>query len=159
MGFWHKARCVVWLGFVSLLVIGMSPGVMLVGELVNRHYLKGFRARPDWVLPPRFQQRRQPRAARWRWLTRDYGSEFIDVSWATRHSRLGRMASPLLANPAWIALTAPARWIISLTRRRIRPNGGGRRWPPFAGVREPRRPKPTQPAGAMALPEPRWPEL
>jgi hypothetical protein len=143
---------------VSLLVIGMAPVVVLAGELVNRHYLKGLRARPDRILPPRFGLRCQPRGARWRWLTRYSGGDFVDVSSATGHSRLGRIAAPFLANPLWIALTAPARWIITFARRRIRPNGG-RRGPPFAGVREPRRPKPTLPAAAMALPEPRWPEL
>jgi hypothetical protein len=60
-------------------------------------------------------------------------------------------------NPVWIALTAPARWL----RGRLRPTAGSRRGrggnggPPGAGVREPRRPLPDLPAGAMALPEPR----
>jgi hypothetical protein len=157
MGFPKKAVSVLWFGFVSLLVIGMAPAVVLVGELVNRHYLMGFRARPDRVLPPRAGRRCRPRVARR--LTRYSGSEFVDASFAARHRRLGRIVSPFLANPVWIALTAPARWIMAVTRRRIRPNGGGRRGPPFAGVREPRRPKPTLPAGAIALPEPRWPEL
>jgi hypothetical protein len=61
----------------------------------------------------------------------------------------------VLANPLWIALTAPARWLLD----RVRPRAGGRRGrggngPPGAGVREPRRPLPDLPAGAMALPEP-----
>jgi len=63
---------------------------------------------------------------------------------------------PVLHNPVWIALTAPARWLFD----RLRPRAGsGRRrggnGPPGAGVREPRRPLPDLPAGAMALPEPR----
>jgi hypothetical protein len=144
---------------VSLLVIAMAPVVVLAGELVNRHYLKGFRARPERVVPPRLRLRCQPRSARWRWLTRQSGSDYVDVSFATGHTRRGRIAASFLANPVWIALTAPARLIITVAKRRIRPNGGGRRGPPFAGVREPRRPKPTLPAGAIALPEPRWPEL
>jgi hypothetical protein len=45
-----------------------------------------------------------------------------------------------------IALTAPLRWV----RDRWRP-----RPPADAGVREPRRPKPTLPAAAIALAEPR----
>ena len=63
----------------------------------------------------------------------------------------------LLFNPFWIALTAPARWLLD----RLRPLAGSRRGrggnggPPGAGVREPRRPLPDLPAGAMALPEPR----
>ena len=63
----------------------------------------------------------------------------------------------LLFNPLWIALTAPARWLLD----RLRPLAGSRRGrggnggPPGAGVREPRRPLPDLPAGALALPEPR----
>ncbi|HEX4256510.1 MAG TPA: hypothetical protein VH089_15550 [Streptosporangiaceae bacterium] len=49
---------------------------------------------------------------------------------------------------AWhSAVTALQRFIDRLTRR-------GRR-PPAAGVREPRRPRPTLPAAAVALDEPR----
>jgi len=70
--------------------------------------------------------------------------------------RFWRVAPVLLSNPVWIALTAPGRWILD----RLRPRAGGRRGrggngPPGAGVREPRRPLPDLPAGAMALPEPR----
>ena len=68
----------------------------------------------------------------------------------------GLVARVLLRNPVWIALTAPCRWFFD----RLRPRAGGRRGrggngPPGAGVREPRRPLPDLPAGAMALPEPR----
>ena len=70
--------------------------------------------------------------------------------------RFGLVARVLLRNPLWIALTAPQRWLLD----RLRPRTGGRRGrggngPPGAGVREPRRPLPDLPAGAMALPEPR----
>ena len=70
--------------------------------------------------------------------------------------RFGLVARVLLRNPVWIALTAPQRWLLD----RLRPRAGGRRGrggngPPGAGVREPRRPLPDLPAGAMALPEPR----
>jgi hypothetical protein len=70
--------------------------------------------------------------------------------------RFGLVARVLLRNPVWIALTAPQRWILD----RLRPRAGSRRGrggngPPGAGVREPRRPLPDLPAGAMALPEPR----
>jgi hypothetical protein len=65
------------------------------------------------------------------------------------------VARRVLANPVWIALTAPARWVLD----RLRPRAGSGRGrggtgPPGAGVREPRRPLPDLPAGAMALPEP-----
>jgi len=68
--------------------------------------------------------------------------------------RFGLVARVLLRNPVWIALTAPQRWLLD----RLRPRAGGRKGgngPPGAGVREPRRPRPDLPAGAMALPEPR----
>jgi hypothetical protein len=72
--------------------------------------------------------------------------------WAAR-----RPVHQVLFNPVWIALTAPARWVLDHLRpfagsRRGRGGNGG---PPGAGVREPRRPMPDLPAGAMALPEPR----
>jgi hypothetical protein len=68
----------------------------------------------------------------------------------------------IMANPVLIALTAPERWAINHVRGL---SSGGRglgrfgRWrgngPPPAGVREPRRPVPSAPAGAIALAEPR----
>jgi hypothetical protein len=48
----------------------------------------------------------------------------------------------------WTALTSPVRWIADQVKR-------WRQRPPEAGVREPRRPKPTPPTGAIALAEPR----
>jgi hypothetical protein len=57
------------------------------------------------------------------------------------------MASVPLS-PAWHRVISVLQQLLSrLTRR-------GRR-PPLAGVREPRRPRPTLPAGAVALAEPR----
>jgi hypothetical protein len=47
------------------------------------------------------------------------------------------------------ALTAALQWVRDLLSRR-RPSH-----PPEAGVREPRRPRPTMPAAAIALAEPR----
>jgi len=75
-----------------------------------------------------------------------------DMLWVRR-----RPFDAVLRHPVWIALTAPARWLLD----RLRPLAGSRRGrggnggPPGAGVREPRRPLPDLPAGAMALPEPR----
>ena len=64
-------------------------------------------------------------------------------------------------------LTAPIRWLghtMRSVRRPARPTFGGGRPPGWyrddgdndgpGGVREPRRPKPNPPAGAMAIPEP-----
>lgn len=51
-------------------------------------------------------------------------------------------------NPIWDALSGPTRWVFDRIRRR-------RPLPPMAGVREPLRPKPTLPALAVALDEPR----
>lgn len=51
-------------------------------------------------------------------------------------------------NPVLDVLSAPVRWLWGLRRSR-------RQQPPLAGVREPRRPRPTLPAAAVALDEPR----
>ena len=58
-------------------------------------------------------------------------------------------------------LTAPIRWLghtlLSVRRKPGRHSGPPGRWYDengWGGVREPRRPKRTPPAGAMALPEP-----
>jgi hypothetical protein len=48
----------------------------------------------------------------------------------------------------WIALNTPLRWARAYLGRR-------KAQPPEAGVREPRRPRPTLPAAAIALAEPR----
>jgi hypothetical protein len=113
---------------VSLVVVALSPAVLLAGELVNRHYLGGRITHPG-------------RLSAWE---------------PCQGRRMGRLVRPFLANPVWIALTAPARWLLGRVRplagRGRRGNGNG---PPPAGVREPRRPRPDQPAGAIAMPEPR----
>jgi hypothetical protein len=59
----------------------------------------------------------------------------------------------LVSNPLWIALTAPSRWL--LDRASGYRHQGWRGSPPAAGVREPRRPKPSLPSAAIALAEPR----
>ena len=53
-----------------------------------------------------------------------------------------------------IALSAPMRYLADRLHRPGR-GGGPRRNPPFAGDREPRRPKSGPPSDAIALPEPR----
>jgi len=69
-----------------------------------------------------------------------------------RAGRVRRFLMLVVTNPLWIALTAPARWLIDRA-------GGHRRrpWrpPPDARVREPRRPGPGRPSGSVALAEPR----
>ena len=112
---------------VSLVVVALSPAVLLAGELVNLHYLGGRITHPG-------------RLSAWE---------------PCRGRRMSGLVEPFLTNPVWIALTAPARWLIA----RVRPLAGrGRRGngygPPPAGVSEPRRPRPDQPAGAIAMPEP-----
>ena len=112
---------------VSLVVVVLSPAVLLAGELINRHYLGGGITHPG-------------RLSAWE---------------PCRGRRTGRLVEPFLTNPVWIGLTVPARWLIGRVRplagRGRRGNGNG---PPPAGVREPRRPRPDQPAGAIAMPEP-----
>ncbi|TDT98776.1 hypothetical protein EDD99_7007 [Streptomyces sp. 846.5] len=54
-----------------------------------------------------------------------------------------------------IALSAPMRYLADRLHRLGGRGGGPRRNPPFAGDREPRRPKSGPPSDAIALPEPR----
>ena len=127
---------------VTLLVLALAPAVLLAGELVNRHYLRRLAGDRD-----RIPVRRGRRV-----VLRNAGPDRAGYAMGTPGHRLARRVR---ANPLWIALTAPARWLLD----RIRPRAGGRRGrggngPPGAGVREPRRPLPDLPAGAMALPEP-----
>jgi hypothetical protein len=75
------------------------------------------------------------------------------VVWTSRTPLITRL---FLTNPVWIALTAPARWVLDHLRPRVGRNGNGN-GPPGAGVREPRRPLPDHPAGAIALPDPYQP--
>ena len=132
-------------GAVTLLVVAAAPAVLLFGELVNRHYLCGLPPGRDRILVRRRGLRRHV-------VVRPVGPGQAAYAVATRNHRVARR---VLANPAWIALTAPARWLLG----RLRPRAGSRRGrggngPPGAGVREPRRPLPDLPAAAMALPEP-----
>jgi hypothetical protein len=144
---WRNLGRALATGTVTVAVIGLAPAVLLFGELVNRHYLRG--------LPPgrdRIAVRRRGLRGRGRVVYRHVGPGHAACTMATRDHEMARR---LLANPLWIALTAPARWLLD----RVRPRAGGRRGrggngPPGAGVREPRRPLPDLPAGAMALPEP-----
>lgn len=72
-----------------------------------------------------------------------------------RQHRLTHVTS----HPVLIAVTAPERWALDqVMGLRSGGRGSGRRpgnGPPPAGVREPRRPKPGAPAGAVALAEPK----
>jgi hypothetical protein len=66
----------------------------------------------------------------------------------------------LVTTAPWIALTAPARFVTDRVARPARWVQRHSRWfrrrPPEAGgVREPRRPRPGQPGGSVALAEPR----
>jgi hypothetical protein len=137
---WRAVGRALTFGAVTLLVVVLAPAVLLFGELVNRHYLRGLPAGRERVRV-RVRRRGLP------------GRGHVTV----RYLPPGRWAygRRVLANPLWIALTGPARWLLD----RLRPRAGGRRrrggnGPPGAGVREPRRPLPDLPAGAMALPEP-----
>jgi hypothetical protein len=111
---------------VTLLVVVLAPAVLLFGEFVNRRYWRGRVGSATYSRGVGVWQGRRPWAA------------------------------VFLTNPVWIALTAPGRWLAGHLRPRA---GSGRRrggnGDPGAGVREPRRPLPDLPAGAMALPEPR----
>jgi hypothetical protein len=137
---WRIAGHALSFGAVTLLIVAAAPAVLLFGELVNRR----FRGRPP-AGRDRILERRGRRVA-----VRGAGPGWATYAVAGRRYR---MAWRVLANPVWIALTAPGRWVLD----RLRPRAGrgrGGNGPPGAGVREPRRPLPDLPAGAMALPEP-----
>jgi len=143
---WRNLGRALAFGTVTVLVIVLAPAVLVFGELVNRHYLRGLPPGRDRILV----RRRGLPGRRGRAVVRHVGPGRADYALATRDHKMARR---VLANPLWIALTAPARWFLN----RVRPWAGGRRrgnGPPGAGVREPRRPRPDLPAGAMALPEP-----
>jgi hypothetical protein len=166
----HRRGAVLTFCGVTLAVIAVAPVIVLVGEPLRRHYLRRLSQPPvrtrSGVLLSRFGLRRRVfprRARRWRPVAgraRAGGGRSRRRSGAgwRRHS----LARAIAANPVLIALTAPERWVIDqvggLSSRGF---GGGRfgwrggNWPPPAGVREPRRPKPNGPAGAIALAEPR----
>ena len=121
---------------VTLAVIALAPVIVLVGEPLRRYYLR--------------QLSRPPQL----------GCQWYSVSW-----RPVGLARVVIANRVLIALTAPGRWAMDRVGGRgsggsgggsfgWRRGQGGGGWPP-AGTREPRRPKPTAPAGAVALAEPR----
>ncbi len=142
---WRNLGRALATGTVTVVILVLAPAVLLFGELVNRHYLGG--------LPPgrdRIPVRRRGLPGRSaRVVYRYAGPGRAAYAPATRNRKVARR---VLFNPLWIALTAPARWLLD----RVRPRAGGRggNGPPGAGVREPRRPLPDLPAGAMALPEP-----
>ena len=130
--------------------------MLLGGELVNRHYLGQFRARQTPVLPERVRRLRWYAADRPVLFLQYLGRPGVSAADVYCGHRLGRPAFRILTNPVWIALTAPARWVVDRFRPRVghgrgRGNGG----PPPAGVREPRRPEArTAGPAVMALPEP-----
>jgi hypothetical protein len=139
---------------VTLIVVAVSPAVLLCGELINRHYLGQLQARPRRILPGRAARRlRRHPANRPAVFLRHLGRPGIPISDVYLGHKTGPLALRFITNPVWIVLTAPARWIADRLRLRTG-HGRGRGGPPSAGVREPRRPRPDQPAGAMALREP-----
>jgi len=158
------ARLAVFCG-VTLAVIALAPVVVLAGEPLRRYYLRPLNRTPLRMRSGVVQSR--------------YGSQREVLRRMTRRGRpvTGHaLAGPgdgwrgrslvlvIIANPVLIVLTAPGRWTIDRVGA-LRSGGSGRGlgrfgrrggdWPPPAGVREPRRPKPTAPASAVALAEPR----
>jgi len=117
---------------VLLLTVALSPLIVVAGEPLRRRVLArpgGYRVRRTAVF--------------------SHGAvRGVRVSWR-RHS----LWMVLVNNPLWIALTAPSRWL--LDRASGYRHRGGRGSPPAAGVREPRRPRPSLPSAAVALAEPR----
>ncbi len=157
---------------VTLAVIAVAPVIVLVGEPLRRYYLRRLSPPPLPMRPAgalsRFGLRRgvlRRTARRGRPVTGQARVGLGDGRLPPRSSagwRRRSLARVIIANPVLIALTAPERWAIDQVGGLSSGGRGfgrfGRRggnWPPPAGVREPRRPKPTAPAGAIALAEPR----
>jgi len=117
-----------------LLTAALAPVIMVAGEPLRRYVLARPAARPS---------RPATQAA----MISHGPAGTVQVFW-----RRPGFWLLVVSNPLWIALTAPARWLLD------RAGGLGHRgWrgPPAAGVREPRRPKPGLPGGSVALAEPR----
>ncbi|MBO0830486.1 MAG: hypothetical protein J2P28_07715 [Actinobacteria bacterium] len=130
-------RGLVWWRVLPVLVtVVLSPLIVVAGEPLSR----AVRASAGG---PRWNRVRQRAVA-------TYSPGPMAHAWALRGWQ--RFWIVLVSNPLWIVLTAPHRWVngqLSLYRHR---GGAG---PPAAGVREPRRPRPSLPGGAVALAEPR----
>ena len=138
---WRRAGRLLASCVVTLSVLALAPAVLLAGELVNRHYIGRLPGGRDRILVRR----------RGHVMLRNLGPAGAGLPVAfTGHP----VARRILANPLWIALTAPARWLLDRIKPCAGRRGRGGNGPPGAGVREPRRPLPDLPAGAMALPEP-----
>ena len=112
---WRNLGRALATGTVTVLIVVLAPAVLLFGELVNRHYLRG--------LPPgreRIPVRRFGLRGRSRVVYRSAGPGRAAYALAVSDHKVARR---VLANPLWIALTAPARWLLD----RVRPRAGGRR--------------------------------
>jgi hypothetical protein len=128
-----------------LLTVALAPLIMVAGEPLRRYVI----ARPT-ARPPRSGWYRTLRRARPATQTAMFSHDPAATEQIFWHR--SRFWLLVVNNPLWIALTAPARWLLD------RASGFGRRGgygPPAAGVREPRRPKPGWPSGSLALAEPR----
>jgi len=128
-----------------LLTVALAPVIMVAGEPLRRHVLATPTARPSRPGWNRTLRRSRPgtQAA----MISHGPAGGVQVFWPRP-----RFWLLVVRNPLWIALTAPARWLLD------RASGFGHqgwRGPPAAGVREPRRPKPGLPGGSVALAEPR----
>lgn len=123
---------------VLLLTVALSPLVVVAGEPLRRHVLA-------W--PGRYRLRRRGTSQR----TGVFSSGPLAAVLVSR--RRHALLIVLVSNPLWIALTAPSRWLLNRVGGYRHP--GRRGGSPDAGVREPRRPKPSLPGAAVALAEPR----
>jgi hypothetical protein len=123
----RSATRVLWPAFALLLTFCLLPLVLVAGEPLQRYALTRRRGR-----------------------LRARGH----LGWPVRRPTFLEF---VVTTAPFIALTAPARWVSGqlarpghALQRRFR-----RRPPETGGVREPRRPRPGQPGGSVALAEPR----
>jgi hypothetical protein len=123
---------------VLLLTVALSPLIVVAGEPLRRRVL----ARPGGYRVRRPGMSRRTAVFSSGPVAAGQGSWRRPILWMM-----------VVNNPLWIALTAPSRWLLDRASGYRHRRGPGR--PPDAGVREPRRPKPSLPGAAVALAEPR----
>src|SRR5262249_12414972 len=160
------AKLLVFCG-VTLAVIALAPVIVLAGEPLRRYYLRRLNRPPLRMRSGVVQSRYGPQRGVLRRMTwrghpvAGYALSALGYGRLRRRSIAGWrgrwLGRVIIANPVLIVLTAPGRWTIDRVGG-LRSGGSGRGfgrfgrrggdWPPPAGVREPRRPKPSAPGGA-----------
>jgi hypothetical protein len=132
--------------------LALSPAIVIFGEPMRRLAMRRLRSQ---FRPLSHRPGSTSRALAY---TERYQDIVISSHMSLRPRAL--FLHTLMFSPISIALTAPGRWVGGWLAKLghfpgARRFGGRGPRPPDGGVREPRRPKPSPPVGAVELPEPR----